>query len=395
MINYESNGKNVKAWVKDITSIEDGTIDQISNLAKLPFTFRHIAVMPDTHLGYGMPIGSVLCTKDVVIPNAVGVDIGCGMCFVKTNLKVGNQRIFNKILKEILSKIRNTIPTGQSSHQHPRQMDDYYRFDFDRNIETPIINSHNKKRNQLGTLGGGNHFIEIQKDEDDYVCIMIHSGSRNIGYQVANYYNKEAKKLNSQWFSSVKKEWDLAFLPIKSTLGEQYLEEMRYCIRYAKENRKLMLSNVKQIFNQTFEDVIFDKTIDCIHNFARMENHFGENVMVHRKGATRAGLDEMGIVPGSQGSNSYIVKGLGNKDSYYSCSHGAGRKYSRKKAKKELNLIEEQKKLSNIGVLHNMNSSQSLDEAPGAYKDIEEVMLQQKDLINIVSKLTPIGVIKG
>lgn len=229
---------------------------------------------------------------------------------------------------------------------------------------------------------------------------MIHSGSRNLGKQVADYYNKIAIKLNEKWYSSVPKEWQLAFLPLDSDEGQAYLREMNYCVEFALANRKLMMDRIMMIFSDITKCsfIWFDKKIEIIniaHNYAKMENHFGQNVMVHRKGATLADTDTVGIIPGSQGTKSYIVRGRGNPDSFNSCSHGAGRRMGRKDAGKRLDLKEEIKKLDDQGIIHAIRSVNDLDEASGAYKSIDEVMTNQKDLVEILVELQPLAVIKG
>jgi tRNA-splicing ligase RtcB len=227
---------------------------------------------------------------------------------------------------------------------------------------------------------------------------MIHSGSRNLGFKVANHYNELAIKLNEQWHTNVPKEWELAFLPIDSDEGQDYRNEMQYCVDFALANRKLMMDNIIKILANDpvcKGSVITDPMINIAHNYAAMENHFGRNVMVHRKGATLARVGTIGIIPGSQGSKSYIVEGLGNVNSFMSCSHGAGRKMSRTKATKELNLENEIKILDDQGIVHGIRTSSDLDEATGAYKDIQVVMNNQLDLVKIVTELTPIAVIKG
>lgn len=248
---------------------------------------------------------------------------------------------------------------------------------------------------QIGTLGSGNHFIEVQKGDDGHIWLMIHSGSRNIGFKVANYYNKLAIELNEKWYSKVPKEWQLAFLPLDSEEGEMYLAEMQYCVEFALANRKLMMDRVKECVSEVCGDVRYDKMVNIAHNYARMEYHYGKNIMIHRKGATLAQEGTIGIIPGSQGSASYIVEGLGNKESFESCSHGAGRKMGRKQAQRELDFDTEVKLLNDQGILHSIRNESDLDEAPSAYKNIDEVMDNQKDLVKIKVKLIPLAVIKG
>ena len=264
---------------------------------------------------------------------------------------------------------------------------------------TIIYKEFDSALKQLGTLGGGNHFIEIQKDTEDNVWIMIHSGSRNLGYTVAKYYNDLAIKLNEKWYTKVPKEWQLAFLPLASQEGKNYLAEMNYCVEFALANRKLMMDRILDIFYNTFNlsGVVdwHDEMVNIAHNYASMEHHFGRDVMIHRKGATLAREGTIGIIPGSQGTKSYIVEGLGNEDSFMSCSHGAGRTMSRTKAQANLNLADEIKKLDDQGIVHGIRTVNDLDEASGAYKDINVVMENQKDLVKILVELSPIAVVKG
>jgi tRNA-splicing ligase RtcB len=251
-----------------------------------------------------------------------------------------------------------------------------------------------KAKYQLGTLGGGNHFIEIQKGDDGYIWIMLHSGSRNFGLKIANVYHKKASALCSKWYSYLPDK-DLAFLPIDTPEAKEYLEAMDYALSFAKENRYLMMNNIKTCFRDVISNIAYGDLTDVHHNYANMENHFGTNVMVHRKGATSAKLGEKGIIPGSQGTASYIVEGLGNPQSFMSCSHGAGRKMGRKQASRELNLKNEIEKLDAQGIIHSIRTKDDLDEASGAYKDIDVVMRNQEDLVKILVKLKPIAVIKG
>ena len=375
----------IKMWLEEI---EDGAMAQIRNLANLPFAFKHIAIMPDSHQGYGMPIGGVLATKGVIIPNAVGVDIGCGMCAVKTSIT----HINTETLKQIMGEIRKAIPVG-FEHQKEKQSISLMP---NSNVMCPVVEQeYEKARKSLGTLGGGNHFIEIQKGSDGYIWIMIHSGSRNLGKQVADHYNKIAIELNKKWYSSVDTKQELAFLPLNSDEGKAYIREMNYCVEFALANRKQMMAQCLNSFGKIVGEFEYDDIINIAHNYAQMENHFGENVMVHRKGATLATTNTVGIIPGSQGTKSYIVKGKSNAESFNSCSHGSGRKMGRGQAERELNLEEEIKKLDDQGILHAIRGKKDLDEASGAYKDIDVVMENQKDLVEILVELTPMGVIKG
>ena len=377
----------IKLWLDDI---EDGAMKQVFNLANLPFAFKHIAIMPDSHQGYGMPIGGVLATKGVVVPNAVGVDIGCGMCAVKTNLT----DISKDGLLKIMGAIRESVPVGFNHHKDPQDKNLMPK-GYEGCLMPVVEKEYQSALHQLGTLGGGNHFIEIQRDTTGFIWIMIHSGSRNLGKKVADYYNKIAVALNEQWFSSVPKEQELAFLPTNIEEGELYLAEMAYCVDFAFANRSLMIARIKECFTAYTDQVMFDDVINIAHNYARYEHHFGTDVIIHRKGATSAKLGEVGIIPGSQGTKSYIVKGLGNPDSFTSCSHGAGRKMGRKQAQRELSLGDEIKHMDDLGIIHGIRNKEDLDEASGAYKNIAVVMNNQKDLVEILVELSPLAVIKG
>ena len=247
---------------------------------------------------------------------------------------------------------------------------------------------------QIGTLGGGNHFIEIQKGSDGHIWVMIHSGSRNFGLKVAKHYNDKAIELNTKWQSVVPKEHELAFLPLGDKDADNYLKDMYYCVDFALANRKLMMDNILKIVGEK-TGASFEPMVNIPHNYAIMEHHFNKNVLVHRKGATKATTETVGIIPGSQGTASYIVKGKGNPESFMSCSHGAGRKMGRKQAQRTLNLEEEKKRLDDLGVIHAIRHESDLDEAPSAYKDISIVMKNQTDLVDILVELKPLAVIKG
>ncbi|HZJ96008.1 MAG TPA: RtcB family protein [Thiopseudomonas sp.] len=375
----------IKLWLKE-EQMEKGALEQARNLANLPFAFKHIAIMPDTHQGFGMPIGAILATKGVIIPNAVGVDIGCGMCSLRTNLT----DIDTDDLKGIMTIIRETVPVGFNHHKS-KQSEAWMP---KRKGILPIVNrEYENALYQIGTLGGGNHFIEIQKGSDGYIWIMIHSGSRNIGFTVANHYNDIAKTLNKAAGEDISTE--LAYIPESSKYFELYKNEMEYCLEFALANRKLMMERVKTAFRAFCPEVEFSHFINKPHNFAAEEEHFGELVMVHRKGATRARKGEWGMIPGSQGTGSFLVKGKGEAQSFESCAHGAGRIMSRTQARKELDLEEEVKALDELGVLHSIRGRSDLDEAPGSYKDIDEVMRNQEDLVEVQIELQPLAVIKG
>lgn len=378
--------KPIKMWLDDV---EDGALQQACNIANLPFCFRHVALMPDAHQGYGMPIGGVLATQDVVVPNAVGVDIGCGVLAVRTDLV----EISRSGLKKILGEVRANVPVGFQHHGSPQPRE--YMPPLPASSGNLVVQrEYERARKQVGTLGGGNHFIEVQQG-DGNIWVMIHSGSRNVGKRVADHYNKLATQLNSRWYSSVPKEHQLAFLPLETHEAQAYLQEMQYCVDFALANRRLMMERVLDAIRDVFPDLQHDGPINIAHNYAAREHHFGQNVWVHRKGATRAREGEVGIVPGSQGTKSYIVRGLGNRESFHSCSHGAGRKMGRKQAQRTLDLQQQQQLLDQQGIVHSVRTAKDLDEAPGAYKDIRTVMNNQADLVEIVTELTPLAVVKG
>lgn len=380
----------IKLWLNEV---EDGAMKQAVNLANLPFAFKHIVIMPDCHQGYGMPIGGVLATKGVVIPNAVGVDIGCGMSAVRTSLNDINI----SRLRTIMYGIRDLVPLGFKHHKKARDTERMPEGESMKIDDLPVVSrEYNSALYQLGTLGGGNHFIEIQKGSDGFIWLMVHSGSRNIGKQVADHYNNLAMKLNDKWGKSEYRKWQLAYLPENSDEGIIYWNEMQFCIDFAFANRQLMIDNILSVFiNEYGETIKFAPLINIAHNYASREKHFGEQVIVHRKGATRAKKGQTGIIPGSQGTNSYIVRGKGNKDSFESCSHGAGRVMGRKQAQRSLDLSKEIKDLDKKNILHSLQSKKDLDEAPSAYKNIKEVMKNQSDLVEIIVELTPMAVIKG
>lgn len=379
-------GLPIKSWCEDI---EAGSMKQAANLANLPFAFRHIALMPDCHLGYGMPIGGVMATQGVIIPNAVGVDIGCGMIANKTEFPYP---ISKDEIKEIFTEVRKVIPVGFKHHQEEQSS---VVFAIETKPDIPIIQQEwDSAKRQIGTLGSGNHFIELQRGSDKNLWLMIHSGSRNFGLKIAKTYHNIAKKLCEKWFSDIPDK-DLSFLPMDSEEGQEYFEAMKFALLFAAFNRRMMMQRFMEIVTEQLNCAFPETAIDVHHNYARMENHFGKNVMVHRKGATSAKEGELGIIPGSQGTRSYIIEGLGNKESFMSCSHGAGRKMGRKEAKRVLNLEEEQKILDSKGIIHSVRGVDNLDEASGAYKDIDVVMKSQEDLVKIKVELTPLGVIKG
>lgn len=384
------NNRPVKIWTNDV---EKSAMRQIENLTTLPFLFHHLAIMPDVHAGKGMPIGGVLACDGAIVPNAVGVDIGCGMCAVKTNWKASE--IPQCVLRKgIMKGIRERIPLGMDHH---KEKQDVRFLPEGHDIEKMTIVKARQESilREVGTLGGGNHFIELQKDEEDTLWVMIHSGSRNLGARVGAYYNEMAKTLNARWHSVVSPEINLAFLPQGSREFGMYWEEMKYCVDFAFCNRKLMMDRIEEVLADALKGIEFEPMINIAHNYVACESHFGKKVFVHRKGATLAEEGVIGIIPGSQGTASYIVEGLGNRESFCSCSHGAGRRLSRTAAIRTLNMAEEVTQLEAKGIVHAIRNQNDMQEASGAYKDIEEVIANELDLVKIRTRLLPIAVIKG
>jgi len=381
----------VYLWAENI---EPGGMEQIQNLANFPFAVPHIAIMPDCHAGYGMPIGGVMATREVIVPNAVGVDIGCGMCASRTAL----EGISKRQLEIICNRLRALIPVGFKHHMNKLD-NSLMPVGYDKERLPIVAGEWENARYQIGTLGGGNHFIEIQKGSDGYIWVMVHSGSRNLGKQVADYYNKTAILENESQNSPVERARQLAYLYIESTSGSDYMQEMNFCLDFAFANRRRMMETaIDAICNETGSRILpyeHKEMINIAHNYAAAEEHFGETRLVHRKGATRAMKGETGIIPGSQGAFSYIVSGKGEPYSFNSCSHGAGRVLGRNQARRQLNLEDEIRNLDALGILHSIKNTDDLDEAPGAYKNILEVMQLQADLTEIRVELRPLAVIKG
>lgn len=383
----------IYTWIENI---EEQARQQADNLANHPCAFHHVALMPDCHMGFGMPIGGVAAFEGAVLPNAVGVDIGCGMAAVKTDF------LSHKITRNQIEKIRQhlltNIPVGFAVHSRREDWDGFHEY-----IETTVLPEWftdeiwARATKSLGTLGGGNHFIEIQEGDDRNIWLMLHSGSRNLGAKIAEYYNKTAQKLNEKWHSPIPSK-DLAFLPVDSMEGVCYLRDMNFALAFAQENRSRMMKIFKEAVELSLGSVTFGDVINIHHNYASLENHFGRNVWVHRKGATSAKKGQMGVIPGSMGSPSYIVEGKGNRDSFMSCSHGAGRKMSRTKASESLSVDQCNKDMKGIvfgGWSRGKKGGYDLSESPRAYKDIDTVIQAQLDLISPLVKLKPLGVVKG
>lgn len=398
----------IKIWLEKEQDLEESCLEQALHLAQLPFLHKWVCLMPDTHTGMGMPIGGVVAAKGVVIPNAVGVDIGCGMAYVKTSIPV-------KALKEtmtgsgnlvqgIVGDILRNIPVGFAHHKTPmpcytldRAMEELSLYEAD----SELLGQLEAGYFQVGTLGGGNHFIELQEDEEGFLSVMLHSGSRHFGKSVCDYFHQKAREQNCRWYSQVPDEYRLAFLPVDTPEGRQYLNWMNLSMDFARENREKLMLAVKAVLEKwigryTDLELKYEEEINCHHNYAALENHFGENVWVHRKGAVRARKGELTVIPGAMGSYSYVVRGLGNPESFCTSSHGAGRAYSRRGAMEAFSCEEVMVDLKNQGViLGKKNKKDVAEESRFAYKDIDRVMENQKDLVEPVRRLRTIGVVKG
>ena len=398
----------VKSWCENC---EEGAVKQAVNLAHHPALVHHVALMPDAHQGYGMPIGGVVAAKDAVIPAAVGVDIGCGMIATETDIpaEVFAEMSFRRAFQE---KLKERIPVGEGvSHSVTQDWEGFEEYTAHNGMRSSLWPSKLDRMN-LGTLGGGNHFIELQKstaldgsgdpEGGAKVWLMIHSGSRNLGKRIEEHYHRIAARMCERFHSPLPDK-DLAFLPIEEPAGHDYFTDMLFALRYAKENRRRMMEAMKATLAEFVPGVNFIRTIDIHHNYAAFEEHFGEKVCVHRKGATSAKLDEIGIIPGSMGTASYIVRGLGNPESFMSCSHGAGRRMSRIAASTTLTVEECDKAMDGIVCerwhkykgFGKAKGKLDLSEAPQAYKDIEDVIASELDLVEPLVRLVPLASLKG
>jgi tRNA-splicing ligase RtcB len=394
----------IKAWVNTKTSeferlgqvpdIEDSALTQLKNLARLPFIHSNgVAVMPDVHAGKGSTIGTVIATDKAIIPAAVGVDIGCGMNAVRLTLRADQ-------LPDNLSAIRNAIeksvPLGRAGHA-----DTVLGADLE-DIPYPVlqglfagdrVKAYLKYAPQVGTLGGGNHFIEICVDEADQVWVMLHSGSRGIGNMIGSHFIDKAKRNMEKFFISLP-DADLAYFPEDTDDFKEYMEAVQWAQDYALENRKVMMAAVIQALHDSVPTAFLSTTeaVACHHNYVERENHFGRNLWVTRKGAVRAREGDLGIIPGSMGQKSYIVRGKGNLESYCSCSHGAGRTMSRAEAKRRFSLTDLVNQTAGVEC---RKDTDVIDEIPGAYKSLDLVMENQKDLVEVVHTLKAVLCVKG
>jgi len=381
----------VKIWTQDI---EDQAEQQALKLAQLPFIHKNgVALMPDVHAGIGSTVGSVIATERAIIPAAVGVDIGCGMNAVRTSLRAED---LPESLRDVRLQIERDVPLGAGGEHSKPQDALLSAAQF-----ADIVNKHfrgdlkviAKAHKQIGTLGSGNHFIELCLDEQGAVWIMLHSGSRGIGNMIGRHFIERAKRLMEQWFITLP-DRDLAYLPDGTQDFADYIEAIGWAQDYARENRAVMMATVISALRRHIpvEFEITQEAINCHHNYLEIENHFGTNMYITRKGAIRARKGDLGIIPGSMGAKSYIVRGRGNPESYCSCSHGAGRRMSRSEAARRFTV--EDLKAQTEGVECNKTSA-VIDEIPGAYKDIDQVMENQNDLVEVVHTLKQIMCVKG
>jgi tRNA-splicing ligase RtcB len=399
----EEGSRPIKIWTEDI---EDEALKQAKNIARLPFIAGNgVALMPDVHAGKGSTVGTVIATNKAIIPAAVGVDIGCGMNAVRLSLTASD---LPDNLKDIRSQIERDVPTGFGQHTRQEVIDgNLSRITCSSEAGLQVgrafskgdgsmmcqAQAFKKAAAQLGTLGGGNHFIEICVDENQDVWIMLHSGSRGIGNMIGSYFIEKAKRRMEQYFISLP-DGDLAYLPEDTDDFNDYVEAVQWAQDYALNNRRVMMEAVIAALRRhiAVEFTITQEAINCHHNYVEKENHFGRNLWVTRKGAIRARVGDLGIIPGSMGQKSYIVRGKGNLESYCSCSHGAGRKMSRTAARKTFTVAD--LKAQTEGVECRKDDA-VLDEIPGSYKDIDVVMANQQDLIEVLHVLKQVLCVKG
>ena len=379
----------IKLWTP-IAEVESQALDQLKNIANLPWVFKHVAVMPDVHYGKGATVGSVIAMKGALSPAAVGVDIGCGMGAILTNLSAKD---LPESLHQIRTSIEAAVPVGFNSHENGAGEDPVTvkLLNEAEGLRAPIMDGHqlNKVYNQIGTLGGGNHFIEMCLDEQDRVWVVLHSGSRNIGKSLAEYHINVARKLAH---NAELPDKDLAVFIAKTPEMEDYRHDLLWAQRYAYANRTEMKHLIMGVLIKYFPHIKEMDWITCHHNYVSEEKHYDEDVIVTRKGAIAASAGQMGIIPGSMGTKSYIVRGKGNVESFCSASHGAGRRLSRGAAKRAFTVEDLEAQTSGVEC---RKDEGVLDEIPGAYKDIDVVMENQKDLVEIVHTLKQVMCIKG
>jgi tRNA-splicing ligase RtcB len=380
----------IKSWA---FPLEDGALEQATNLSNLPFAIDHVALMPDAHQGYGMPIGGVLFAERAVVPYAIGVDIGCGVTLAETDLTV--ESLKPDELENVLEAIVAGVPTGFGTLEVP----------VDREVAEAAMGVakplsvraawFERVLSQLGTLGGGNHFLEIQRDEVGTLFVMLHSGSRSLGKAICDEFHKRALAQNRAWHSVLPHD-ELAYLPVGAEDYVGYWAAMDFALRFAEVNRSRMLDVVEAAFAAHTKIGRFDRLVDVHHNYAAWENHGGRNGIVHRKGAVRARAGDVVLIPGSMGTASYVGVGLGNPDSFATCQHGAGRAMSRAAARRSKTSDEVFAEMASIGVaLRSSEPKEVAEEAAFAYKDIESVMANSASLVQATKRLVPVAVVKG
>ena len=388
-------GHPIKVWTDDL---EDYARAQLVNLSQLPFIHHHVAAMPDVHGGIGSTIGSVIATHKAIIPAAVGVDIGCGMAAARTSLTA--EDIDERTLKKVFDQISRDVPVGRAQHR-----DDRVQVDAAKPFEpklTELTGRHPQLLkafgrfsnwvNQMGTLGGGNHFIEVCLDEAGAVWVMLHSGSRGIGNAIGHYFIELARADMERWMIQLP-DRNLAYLPEGSEHFEDYVAAFSWAQSYARANRDRMMDLVLAALARHLPPfTVTTEVVNCHHNYVEREHHFGANVWVTRKGAIRAREGDLGIIPGSMGARSYIVRGRGNPESFCSCAHGAGRRMSRTAAERQF--TEADLVAQTEGVICRKDKG-VIDEIPGAYKDIDQVMANQADLVEVVHTLKQVVCVKG
>jgi tRNA-splicing ligase RtcB (3'-phosphate/5'-hydroxy nucleic acid ligase) len=395
-------GAHVKMWTRGVP-VDDKARVQLSKAAAMPFVFKHVAAMPDVHVGIGATVGSVIPTKGAVIPAAVGVDIGCGMMAARTSLHAND---LPDNLDGIRDAIEKAVPHGRTTGRGGRDKGAWGEppievVDAWGNLSirfARLCEKHPRLKNtnnlmHLGTLGTGNHFIELCLDTEGRAWVMLHSGSRGVGNAIGTYFIELAKQDMRKWFINLPDQ-DLAYFPEGTDHFDDYVEAVEWAQDFAATNRRMMMTNViralRGVIAKPFDAEL--EAINCHHNYVRRENHFGENVLVTRKGAVRAAKGVMGIIPGSMGAKSFIVRGLGNAQSFDSCSHGAGRVMSRTEAKKKVTLDEH---IADTEGVSCRKDESVIDETPKAYKPIEAVMAAQADLVEIVHTLKQVVCVKG
>jgi tRNA-splicing ligase RtcB len=388
------SGGIIKSWTQGVPFEEEAQA-QLTNIAELPFIHKWVAAMPDVHLGIGATVGSVISTKGAIIPAAVGVDIGCGMMAQKTSLQAKD---LPDSLSGIRSQIERDIPVGDDSYKDSTipeaSLEAWCRMEegFQRIHEKHPRIDTGRKHLQLGTLGGGNHFIELCLDENQHVWVLLHSGSRGLGNVMGRYFIELAKRDMEEQISNLPHR-DLAYFPEGAKHFHDYVQAVSWAQNYARVNREILMQRVIAALHRKLPPFrLEERAVNCHHNYVEQEEHYGEKVFVTRKGAVRAREGDLGIIPGSMGAKSFIVRGKGNAESFHSCSHGAGRSMSRTKAKELITLEEHRRATQSVEC---RKDQAVLDESPRAYKDIDAVMSAQSDLVEIVHTLKQVVCVKG